>query len=146
MSNKPLIAIVRSAYRPEIVQQLVNGAVAVLNAANADHEIIEVTGSLELPAAVAFLQAGKTRKFDGYVVLGCLFKGATIHDEVIACTVFPAIDQMAREQFLAIGNGILTIASEEQAQERADPKRQDRGGEAAKATLRMLELKRQVGK
>ena len=61
---------------------------------------------------------------------------------MIAYTVFPALDAIARQFGLPFGNGILTVASEAQAQERADPARQDRGGEAARAALRMLELKR----
>jgi 6,7-dimethyl-8-ribityllumazine synthase len=69
-------------------------------------------------------------------------KGDTIHDEVIAYTVFPAIDAIARAHNLPIGNGVLTVASEAQALDRADPARQNRGGEAAKAAVRMLEIRK----
>lgn len=143
--NKKRIGIIRSAYRPDIVSLLAKGAIAVLREAGVSYEEIEVSGSLEIPAAVAFVQADRKRRFDGIVVLGCLMKGATIYDEVIAYTIFPALDQIAREQLLPLGNGVLTVASEAQALERADPAQQDRGGEAAKACLAMLKLK-MVGK
>ncbi len=137
-------AIVRSTYRPEIVDHLFEGASAVLSEAGAVYESVEVAGALEIPAAVAFLQAGK-KKYDGYVVLGCILKGETIHDEVIAYTAFQALDQIAREQCVPVGNGILTVNTMAQAVERADPQQQNRGGEAARAVLRMLALRKSVG-
>jgi len=141
MAGKSHFAVVRSKYRPEIIGGLYEGAKAALDQAGVTHEIIEVTGSLEIPAAISMLEkSGKD--FDGYVTLGCILKGDTIHDEVIAYTVFGDIDRMACKKQLAIGNGILTVNTVAQAEERADPKRQNRGGEAAKAALAMAELKR----
>lgn len=140
MAGKAHFAVVRSKYRPEIIGGLYEGAKAVLDQAGATHEIIEVTGSLEIPAAISMLEkSGKD--FAGYVALGCILKGDTIHDEVIAYTVFGDIDRMACKKHLAIGNGILTVNTVAQAEERADPKRQNRGGEAARAALAMAELK-----
>ena len=46
---------------------------------------------------------------------------------------------------LAIGNGILTVENEAQALARARPDEKDKGGEAAKAALAMLELKQRFG-
>jgi 6,7-dimethyl-8-ribityllumazine synthase len=137
---KPVLAIVRSKYRPEIVDLLFQGATAVLKAAGAEYSVYEVAGSLEIPAAVELLQKSGKR-FDGYVTLGCVMKGATIHDEVIAYTIFPALDQIARRDGVAIGNGVLTVSTEAQAFERADPNFQDRGGEAARAALGMIGLR-----
>jgi 6,7-dimethyl-8-ribityllumazine synthase len=139
--RKPHLAIVKSKYRREIIDGLYRGAVAVLDDAGASHEAVEVSGSLEIPVAVAILEAGET-SFDGYVVLGCILKGETIHDEVIAYTVFGDLDRMACKKRLALGNGILTVNTEAQAQERADPQRQNRGGEAARAALAMIELRK----
>jgi 6,7-dimethyl-8-ribityllumazine synthase len=141
-AGKPHLAIVKSRYRPEIIDGLFQGAVAVLEQAGATHEVVEVSGSLEIPAAVSFLEKSGKTEYDGYVVLGCILKGDTIHDEVIAYTVFGDLDHMACRRQLAIGNGILTVNTVAQAEERADPKRQNRGGEAAKAALTMAELRK----
>jgi len=46
---------------------------------------------------------------------------------------------------IAIGNGILTVENEAQALVRADPKQKDKGGEAAKAAIALLDLKGQFG-
>jgi 6,7-dimethyl-8-ribityllumazine synthase len=139
--EKPHLAIVKSKYRPEIIDGLYRGAVAVLEKAAATHEAVEVSGSLEIPAAVAMLEAGEA-SFDGYVVLGCIIKGETIHDEVIAYTIFGDLGRMACKKRLALGNGVLTVNTEAQAQERADPQRQNRGGEAARAALAMIALRK----
>ena len=45
---------------------------------------------------------------------------------------------------LALGNGILTVDTLAQAEERADPKRGDKGGEAARAALTLAALKRRL--
>lgn len=141
MTSQPAkFAIVRSAYRSDIVNQLATGAKAVLDESGVLYDEIAVSGSLEIPAAVAMIANGPNQ-YDGVVVLGCLIKGATIHDEVIAYTIFPALDSIARQFSLPLGNGILTVGNEAQALERADPGRQNRGGEAAKAALWMRELK-----
>ena len=141
MSKAPHLAVIRSAYRPEIVGKLYEGAIIAMKTKNATHDVFEVNGSLEIPAAVSIL---KSKKFDGYVVLGCILKGDTIHDEVIAYTAFAALDEMARHEKLAIGNGILTVNTVAQAEERADHTRQNRGGEAALAALKIIELKKQA--
>ena len=43
---------------------------------------------------------------------------------------------------MAIGNGILTVENEDQALVRADPKQKDKGGEAARAAIALLDLQR----
>ena len=144
MTQKFRFAIVRSMYRPEITGGLLDGAETVLKAAGIQSEIFEVAGSLEIPAAVSLLIQDSKRRYDGYVVLGCILKGDTIHDEVIAYTIFPAIDDIARAHRVPIGNGILTVNTVQQAEERADKTRQDRGGEAARAAIAVHEIKAKV--
>jgi 6,7-dimethyl-8-ribityllumazine synthase len=141
MTQKLRFAIVRSMYRPDITGGLLDGAQTVLNAAGIPSDIFEVEGSLEIPAAVSLLIQHSKQPYDGYVVLGCILKGDTIHDEVIAYTIFPAIDEIARAHGVAIGNGILTVNTAQQAEERADKTRQDRGGEAARAALAIHKIK-----
>lgn len=137
----PKILIVRSAYRKDIIDNLAKGVEEAFEEYNVASESIEVHGSLEIPGAIALAQGSKKYNFDGYVGLGCVLKGETIHDEVIAYAAYNALQKMVIEQGLAIGCGILTVNTEAQAQERADPARQNRGREAALATLQMIALK-----
>ena len=135
------IAIIKSNYRPDIVDLLLQGSASILEQNGAVFEIIEVSGSLEIPQAMNYLLSSTKSEYQGYVALGCILKGETIHDEVIAYTVFKAIDELSRKFKMPVGNGILTTNTLEQAKERASPEGQNRGGEAAKAALKMLEIK-----
>lgn len=139
------IAIITAPYREEIVGNLYRGAVAEVEKLYAKYERIDVTGALEIPGTVAQLESSDIDYFDAYICLGCIIKGETIHDEVIAYTAFSSLDRLATEKLVAVGNGILTVNSEEQALERSDPDRMNRGAEAAKAALRMMQLKRRHG-
>ncbi len=142
---KTHIAIITAPYRREIVDALYQGAVAQIEKTGATHERIDVHGALEIAAVIAQLEASQTASFDGYIGLGCILKGETIHDEVIAYTAFSSIDDMATNKLIAVGNGILTVNTMDQAIERSALDKQNRGAEAAKAAIRMLEIKRQHG-
>lgn len=135
------ILIVESAYRKDIINNLVKGATAELEEAGASYDRVEVHGSLEIPGVIAYAEKFR-RDYDGYIAIGCILKGETIHDEVIAYAAYEALQKMAVEEHLAIGCGILTVNTLAQAEERADPQRQNRGAEAARAALQMIEIRR----
>jgi 6,7-dimethyl-8-ribityllumazine synthase len=135
------IAIIKSEYRSEVVDLLVKGSASILEQNGAVYEVIEVTGALEIPQAMNFMLNSSRSDYQAYIALGCILKGETIHDEVIAYSVFKALDKLSRKFKAPFGNGILTTNTLEQAIERASPDRQNRGGEAAKAALKMLEIK-----
>jgi 6,7-dimethyl-8-ribityllumazine synthase len=144
----PHILIIEARYYNEIADLQMQGVVAVLDRAQATYEVISVPGALEIPAAISY--AMKALDFDplrrrpeGYIALGCVMKGGTMHDQVVALESARGLQDLAIRRSLAIGNGILTCNTMEQALERADPAQLNRGGEAAIACLRMLELKHQ---
>jgi 6,7-dimethyl-8-ribityllumazine synthase len=142
------ILIVETSFNPEIVAALHDGAVAVLAEAGVGFEVVTVPGALEAPAAVSFaLQAEEKRgqHWDGYVVLGCVIRGATGHYDIVAGESSRALMDITVENRLALGNGILTVENEEQAWERADRARLDKGGGAAAAALAMVALRRRFG-
>ena len=102
--------------------------------------------ALEIPAAIMYAVKSLNfdairRRYDGYVALGCVLKGSTRHDEIVGNESARCLYDLVLRHTLAAGNGILTCESREQAAERADPARQDRGGAAAEACLRLIELK-----
>lgn len=136
--------IVKSAYRKAVIDRLVDGVIATLKEYGVTFETIDVHGSLEIPAAIA-LAEDSDEDFDGYIALGCILKGETIHDEVIAYTAYQALQDMSVNRNLAIGCGILTVNTEAQAIERADPAQQNRGREAALAALQMLGIRQKYG-
>ncbi len=83
------------------------------------------------------------RRFDGYVALGCVIRGETSHYEYVCRESARKLQDLACQYALALGYGILTCDTKEQAWERARVDGRNKGGEAARACLRMLEIKRQ---
>lgn len=131
--------IVEAPYYADIAANLRQGAVQALETAGATHEIIEVAGALEIPPAINI--ARNAGKYDGYVALGCVIRGATSHYDLVCDQSAAGIMRLSLDHELVIGNGILTCDSQQQAVERADPVQKDRGGHAARAALNLLTIK-----
>ncbi len=141
--------IVEARYYEAIGADLLAGATRVIEAAGATYDLISVTGALEIPAGLAIaLDAAKAagRPYDGAVALGCVVRGETFHFEIVAGESARALMDMSVERRLALGNGILTTETIEQAAERADPERGDKGGDAARAAIGLAHLARRLGK
>lgn len=133
--------ILEARFYTDIAEHLAQGAMTVFDAAGMTYERVEVPGALELPAAIGFAATGG--RYDAYVVLGCVIRGATGHYDVVVNESNRGVAQQILNFNLALGNGILTVENEAQALERADPAQLDKGGGAARAAIRMLQLKRQ---
>jgi 6,7-dimethyl-8-ribityllumazine synthase len=107
-----------------------------------------VPGALEIPAAIAMALAAADRAgrpFDGAVALGCVIRGDTIHFEIVSQESARGLMDLSIALRLPLGNGILTVDTEQQAWERARPEEADKGGDAARAALAMVRLKRLFG-
>lgn len=146
--SQPHIMVVEGRFYDDIADHLLQGATAELDRAGVGYEIITVPGALEIPAAIVFALRSLNydplrRRFDGFVALGTVIKGDTRHDEIVGNESARGIYQLVHSHALAVGNGILTVNTRAQAEERADPARMNKGGEAAAACLRMVELKHQ---
>ena len=130
--------IVEARFYDHLNDQLIQGAKAALKAAGHKSEVLTVPGALEIPAAIAF--ADQSGDYDGYVAIGVVIRGETYHFEIVAVESARGIMALTIDG-LAIGNGILTVEDEAQAQVRADPAQKDKGGEAARAALTLHALK-----
>lgn len=136
------ILIVVSPYYKDLADNMVAGAAAEIEACGGSYEIVEVPGALEIPTAIAM--AGRMSNFDGYVALGCVIRGETTHYDTVCNDSSRAI-QLLGLQGYCIGNGILTVENRPQAEARADPKDQNKGGGAAAAALHLVALSRKWG-
>ncbi|RDE05852.1 6,7-dimethyl-8-ribityllumazine synthase [Sphingomonas aracearum] len=134
--------IVEARFYDHLNDMLIDGARAALEAAGHSHETVTVPGALEVPAAIAM--AAESGRYDGFVALGVVIRGETYHFEVVSNESARGIMALTLDG-LPIGNGILTVENEEQALARADRTRKDKGGEAAKAAVAMLELRSRLG-
>jgi 6,7-dimethyl-8-ribityllumazine synthase len=133
------LLIVVAPYYKDIADNLVTGSKAVAAACGAEVEVIEVPGALEVPTAIAL--AERQAQFDGYVALGCVIRGETTHYDTVCNDSSRAISLLGL-QGACIGNGILTVENRPQAEVRADPAGQNKGGGAAAAALHLIALSR----
>jgi len=148
MSDQPHIMIALSRYYEEVADQLLAGALAVLEEIGASYELYEVPGAFEIPAAMATAMrspefSGGRRRFDGYIALGCVIRGETTHYDYVCGECARGLQDLAVRNCLALGFGVLTTENMDQAMARADVNRGNKGADAANACLRMVEFKRQ---
>lgn len=129
--------IVEARFYEAINDQLLDGARTALEAAGHEHETVTVPGALEIPGAIAL--AIESGRYEGFIAIGCVIRGETYHFEIVAGESARAIMALTIDG-IAIGNGIITVETEKQAFARADRHRKDKGGEAAKAAMAMLDL------
>lgn len=129
--------IVEARFYASLNDMLVSGAKAALEAAGHESEVLTVPGALEIPGAIAL--AAESGDYDGFVAIGVVIRGETYHFEIVAGESARAIMALTMDG-IAIGNGILTVENEAQAIVRADPTQKDKGGEAAKAAIALLDI------
>ena len=144
---KPNILIVEAPFYPHISRMLLDGATAALERGGAYFDSVAVSGALEIPPAIMFaVRAGEHggKSYDGYVALGCVIRGETYHFEIVAGESARALMDLAVARKIPLGNGILTTENDDQAVERADRARLDKGGDAARAALAMFRLKQEA--
>lgn len=140
------ILIVEARFYDDIADTLLAGAVRALEAEGATWVRVTVPGSLEIPAAIAIaLDAAERSKkpYDGVVALGCVIQGETFHFDIVAMQSARALIDLSVTRRLPLGNGILTVDNEEQAWARARLAEGDKGGDAARAALALVALKRE---
>ena len=126
------ICIIVSNFYPKISTMLIEGAVSKLKKNKIpDYKIITVPGTFEIPVVVSNL----INKYDAFVTLGCVIKGETSHFHYLCSSVINALTNLSIKSKKPIGNGILTCDNKKQAIERADPNKNDKGGDAVNAAI-----------
>ena len=129
--------IVEARFYDHLNDMLVDGARAALEQGGHEVDILTVPGALEIPGAIALV--AESGQYDGFVAIGVVIRGETWHFEIVAGESARGIMALTMDG-IAIGNGILTVENEDQALVRADKSQKDKGGEAAKAAMAMLDL------
>jgi 6,7-dimethyl-8-ribityllumazine synthase len=147
--ERPQIMIVEARFYEDIADEIARGATAALDAAGATYERYSVPGVFEIPGAIQMairsLDFSTLRsRFDGYIVLGCVIRGETIHHDIVAGESARALQELVMKYTLALGYGVVTAENREQAWTRASVSGRNRGAAAAAACLKMLDLKRQL--
>ena len=130
------IAVVVSKYNWEITGALLDGAETAFESMGgsvSDLTVIHVPGAFELPALVGVcIRSGR---YDGVVALGCLVKGETVHDRVIADSAAHALASLSATTGIPVGFGLLTTATFEQAKARCGGAKGNKGDDAMRACV-----------
>lgn len=143
------VLIVEARFYDDIQDALLDGAVAELKAAGVTHDLLTVPGALEIPAAIAIaLEAAEKsgRPYDAAIALGCVVRGDTIHFEIVSMESSRALMDISVSRRIPLGNGIITVNTDEQAWARARKTELNKGGDAARAALAMIRIKRRLAK
>ncbi len=140
----PHLLVVRAPYYRDVVDGMTRGAQRILSEAGATHDVLDVAGAFELPQAIRLVLRGKTR-FDGFVALGCVVKGETDHYEFLCREAMAGLMNVALQFGLALGSGLLTVHTIEQAVARSGDDDHNKGAEAAAAALLQVTVTRTLG-
>jgi 6,7-dimethyl-8-ribityllumazine synthase len=142
------LLIVEARFYDDMADALLDGAKSALDAAGATYDVVTVMGALEIPAAITFALIGEEeggKRYDGYVALGVIIRGETYHFDIVANESARALMDLSVDAAIPLGNGIMTVDTDAQAWARVKKGELDKGGFAAKAALKMIELKRHFG-
>ena len=144
-TNKKVL-LVCSPYYKDITQNLIKGAIKVLKSNSVGYKIINVPGALEIAPSIKIYSEKSSKEilFDGFVALGCIIRGETYHFEIVSNESARALSDLSITYSLPIGNGILTVENKEQAIERSDPLRLNKGAGAALACLSLINHKNNI--
>ena len=137
------VAVVASSWHTQVMDGLIAGATARLDAADCLVELYRVPGSFELPLGC---QAAIDAGYDAVVALGVIIRGGTPHFEYVSSAATNGLAQVSLSSGVPVGFGLLTCDDEAQAIDRAGlpGSSEDKGREAAEAVLGMLSLLRRL--
>ncbi len=139
------VLIVEARFYEDLADELAAGAIAVLDEHAVGHARVAVPGAFEIPAAIRLAMRGEgAERFAGFIALGCVIRGETDHYDHICREVSRALMDLAAAG-APLGFGVLTCGTYEQARVRAAVAKKNKGAEAARACLRMIELKSTLG-
>ena len=116
------VLIVEARFYDDLADELLRGAKAAVEAAQAHADVLTVPGALEIPSTLAIaLDAAEAAgaPYDAAVALGCVIRGETFHFDIVAGESARALMDLSVARRLPLGNGILTVENDAQAWTRA---------------------------
>jgi 6,7-dimethyl-8-ribityllumazine synthase len=147
------VLVIEARYYEDISEELAAGAVAELEARGATFDRVVVPGALEIPQVLTLacaagqfsgspLAVNPVPRYAGAIALGCVIRGETSHYDIVCNNANHWLMEVAIRHTIPVGNGILTVENEAQALARARGGSDGKGGDAARACLRLIELAR----
>lgn len=141
------VLVVEARFYDKLADELLEGALAVLDKAECRVDVVTVPGALEIPAAIVIGLRDADENVDPYeavIALGTVIRGETGHYDIVAGESSRALMDISMSYAMPLGNGILTVENDAQAWARANRSEMDKGGGAAEAALAVLRYKRSL--
>ncbi|MFO7763213.1 MAG: 6,7-dimethyl-8-ribityllumazine synthase [Wenzhouxiangellaceae bacterium] len=135
------IGVAVARFNAEVTEMLLAGCRRALRdagVAESDIELVRVPGAWELPLACQYMIA--TGRFDAVIALGAVVRGETAHFEFISGECARGLMQLSADTGVPVAFGVLTPENGDQARDRADPERGNKGREVGLAALEMIDL------
>ena len=140
MADSYAVAVGR--FYEELAERLVDGARAVFEQAGAQVDVHDVPGAYELPLAARL--CAQSGRYAGVACLGAVIRGETDHYEYVCAETARGIMRVQLDTGVPCAFGVLTVDNMEQALARAGGGKRHQGEDAARAVLRMAELRREL--
>jgi len=140
-------AIVASRFNDMITRRLLSGALDALSRHGADEDQIDVAwvpGAFELPMVAQRL--AESGRYDAVICVAAIIRGATPHFDYVAAEVSKGIAKVGLDTGVPTIYGVVTADSIEQAIERAGTKAGNRGVDAARSAIEMVNLMKALPK
>ena len=140
----PHLLVVRAPYYRAVIDGLTDGATRIMREAGATLETLDVAGAFELPQVIRIALRG-SKRYDGFVALGCIIRGETDHYEFICRATMEGLMSVSLQFGIALGTGLLTCDTLAQAEARSGADGFNKGAEAASAALLQINAARRLG-
>lgn len=140
----PHLLIVRAPYYRDVIEGLTIGAQRIIRDAGGSYEVLDVAGAYELPQVLRIAMRG-SKRYDGFVALGCVVRGETDHYDFICQATMQGIMNVSLQFGMCLGTGLLTCDTLAQAEARSGQDGHNKGAEAAAAALIQINAARHLG-
>jgi 6,7-dimethyl-8-ribityllumazine synthase len=135
-------AIVVGRFYEDLAERLVAGALAVFSDAGAEADIYDVPGAFELPLAARY--CADSGRYAGVACLGAVIRGETTHYDHVCAEAASGIALVGLDTGVPCAFGVITAENMDQALARAGGGKRHQGEDAARAVLRMAELRSEL--
>lgn len=137
------VAIVAGRFNDHITKPLLEGALDALNELGAaDAPVHWVPGAFEIPLLAQRLAT--TRAFDAVICLGAVIRGDTPHFDYVAGECAAGVARVSLDTGIPCIFGVLTTDDLDQAMARAGGAEGNKGEEAARTAIEMVDLLRNI--
>jgi len=138
MADRWAIAVGR--FYEDLAERLVEGAMRVFAEAGGEVDVRDVPGAFELPLAAKYL--AESGRYSGVACLGAVIRGETDHYDFVCSEAASGIARVSLDSGVPCSFGVLTVDSMDQALARTGDGKRHQGEDAARAVVRMAELRR----